>query len=1492
MRPLIEGNVRQIEKDKQSGTAATPHPNWFKMLEEAPVIVRMPHIDGVIDGVIQHGRMRNLFETGTGMGSRNKNLRKEAENDVLNIDFNTPHEERPIYGMLGVNHYMHKNGIFRDDFEIAPSPHYGSLVLQMKPHVKDRTTFIEGDSLDNGNFHTVFDSKNLHYFPFVASQRELNPQELYADQGSVSYANYIEAQIHGGVNFLNDVDSIHVKMPKEVFHEDENVIKGKLDTIPKELDVLEQVLLAYRTYGHYKKTTRLQEQAKSIEAFLNARRLGEHFGIPVHVHVIDAPEESAYIFGPRVGEHRFLPSDPERKRLSPADELFQTLNRTEALMDKIWSLTKSDSHLFDAIGDDDSNIPEENHYGIVKNFLESNPEKMVKGLENTANSQLRHLTDEQVKEIYSRAKDLLPDHMLGSLEEEVENREPQNRPVVFWNMYEQQIRPEHLAVAKSMATNRLESHTDRSGRMGTSRVYLPHLQSFRDYAKRQQDSVIKDIQSGKIEGKQIGGDWHVKVYRGVTGDYANDILSSVQHNSSSPQSIRLKDATVSIPCLNLSGWTTDRDIAKGYAADFKTPNYGVVMGAYFPVKSIVHSGFSEGQYHEHPHEKELIFTHPEENPTHLIDTKNMELVDGKTRDWVPVSYVKDELGKSETLTKMAKPNVSFPQLSTRSPSAAPIVRPAIVPYRAGLMGQDPSADYSHTVGATIQRGTSKPVKEEGKAGRANPTFHQSGFIASDRTGKEIAATEGHEKWHTALQDLRAKYHPAAVFDLITKLGGRVHNDIYANPVSKHLFDIAVKETPAEHKNASPYEEFFAYVHTFLNDPTFRKQVHENLGMTDAQAQRDAYKHVDNIRKQAQTFADTFDESMIDPQYIPKTTQAPTGVMKSENNLLKVSRTPEEMSAGMTPHKPSHYEAYDTIETFPVGEMGWMNGRKGMLYHHVYKKPATKNGYVSYLHVISVDPNPLNETGIISSSTMGTESVQRFLADPFPAPKDKVNIPWKDGEVASIGETATDVPAQNRGLATLLYLDALKYHGRLMSDTLTSEGADKVWDKILKHPEVNGCHGHGDPFHRHWAEWKGDKSVPSNVIQMGGKSIAQMKLSKSEDILDTLNKFEEMFDLLLKNEAARKFFPTMDEHWQHLDQHYPLPKWEQGHRASFGQWHSQGDPEKYANASTESVASGQSDSHTRMGVHAQTDLAHPDNKSFLVNLTNRIAQTINPHTPVGVKDIQFGDLYKPDWLGSYYEGTGQITIRPDHAWHFTRPLSEDPASFEIEHPHTEGWRTLVHEAAHAASTRDALLGYEPHEQDLRPHAALEEATTELLAQHYTPQVIKSLDIVGKHRMNPNALEHFNTSEDGEVVLIRPTAYFTHCQQFGKLIAVTEGVGRRPDWRSTDDWKPALQEENRLNQAIVHWAHKIKNSTGWVTQRYHDIAEAMTKNRLKREEGKPIVDSKGELSITGMNAAFELYLDITQNLRFLEKNVPQAKLEEALQKVAEKHGLKVI
>jgi hypothetical protein len=223
-------------------------------------------------------------------------------------------------------------------------------------------------------------------------------------------------------------------------------------------------------------------------------------------------------------------------------------------------------------------------------------------------------------------------------------------------------------------------------------------------------------------------------------------------------------------------------------------------------------------------------------------------------------------------------------------------------------------------------------------------------------------------------------------------------------------------------------------------------------------------------------------------------------------LNKVYRTSEETSARMRPHLPANWVGYQTVETFPVGEhvYGYDN-RKAPLYHHVYRDTPLSNGYTSFLHAISVSPEPFDEHAILSSSSMGSKPVEEFLKDPWPAKQGNVNIPWQDGHFASVGETATGRGSQGYGIGTLLYRQMLKYHGRLASDVSTSQGVNKVWDKLLSHPDVKGETGFGDKYHRHWAEWHGEPMPPAiKALDLKGESysryLERQRMGKSEEDL--------------------------------------------------------------------------------------------------------------------------------------------------------------------------------------------------------------------------------------------------------------------------------------------------------------------------------------------------------------------------------------------------------
>jgi hypothetical protein len=218
--------------------------------------------------------------------------------------------------------------------------------------------------------------------------------------------------------------------------------------------------------------------------------------------------------------------------------------------------------------------------------------------------------------------------------------------------------------------------------------------------------------------------------------------------------------------------------------------------------------------------------------------------------------------------------IRFKQLVEKAPSAPMIIsRPQQILTRLRAMGvKDTSLiDPTTIAGATMQRGKST-VDTTGLGGRANREIHQLSFNVKDerRQPVEVASTEGHEKQHNVFYDIAAKYHPQVAFRIARKMGEMLYPHIDAHPVSQSLFQRAGKENPK-----SPAEEFLAYMHNYLNDPYFRHNLHSVTGMNEMQG-REAYKHMVKIHGMAHAISQKVSEKDIDPKYIPKTTQAPTG----------------------------------------------------------------------------------------------------------------------------------------------------------------------------------------------------------------------------------------------------------------------------------------------------------------------------------------------------------------------------------------------------------------------------------------------------------------------------------------------------------------------------------------------------------------------------------------------------------------------------------------
>lgn len=149
--------------------------------------------------ILEHGRMKTLAEMGeqTGKSDGYIDYRHEYERHVMGIEHDAPKHERPIYGVASDH--------------ADPGMNYGEFHLEMKPHVRARTTMTGGDSLNH-----LLHPYSLEHLADHAMRREperlhglLSPPMARALGAGLPKPDYFEVQVHGGVD-LDDIARIHV----------------------------------------------------------------------------------------------------------------------------------------------------------------------------------------------------------------------------------------------------------------------------------------------------------------------------------------------------------------------------------------------------------------------------------------------------------------------------------------------------------------------------------------------------------------------------------------------------------------------------------------------------------------------------------------------------------------------------------------------------------------------------------------------------------------------------------------------------------------------------------------------------------------------------------------------------------------------------------------------------------------------------------------------------------------------------------------------------------------------------------------------------------------------------------------------------------------------------------------------------------------------------------------------------------------------------------
>lgn len=145
-----------------------------------------------VHDVLNDGRMKTLKEVGNIKGNDYTRDRHAYERHVMGVPHDLPHRERPIYGSM------------HDDPE---QNFYGRYKLELKPHVRRRTTVTMGDSLNDSLRNYSID--HVSHLKHEHVRAMTNPTELSALAEDGHPMGYMEFQVHGGVS-LHDIAKLHM----------------------------------------------------------------------------------------------------------------------------------------------------------------------------------------------------------------------------------------------------------------------------------------------------------------------------------------------------------------------------------------------------------------------------------------------------------------------------------------------------------------------------------------------------------------------------------------------------------------------------------------------------------------------------------------------------------------------------------------------------------------------------------------------------------------------------------------------------------------------------------------------------------------------------------------------------------------------------------------------------------------------------------------------------------------------------------------------------------------------------------------------------------------------------------------------------------------------------------------------------------------------------------------------------------------------------------
>lgn len=155
--------------------------------------------------ILDSGRFKSQFETGTSGGFLNPAFRRKVERRQLGFDTKTPDADRPIYGFV-------KDKLIKSEAK-KKSTFYGEIDIELKPSIKRRATVTFGDSLNERAIGSSFDNVQVGSLPdfmirVLNKYKDISIDEAINKVYDDKVPGYVEFQAPNIT--LNDIKIIHM----------------------------------------------------------------------------------------------------------------------------------------------------------------------------------------------------------------------------------------------------------------------------------------------------------------------------------------------------------------------------------------------------------------------------------------------------------------------------------------------------------------------------------------------------------------------------------------------------------------------------------------------------------------------------------------------------------------------------------------------------------------------------------------------------------------------------------------------------------------------------------------------------------------------------------------------------------------------------------------------------------------------------------------------------------------------------------------------------------------------------------------------------------------------------------------------------------------------------------------------------------------------------------------------------------------------------------